>query len=96
MCKASKSVHEVEEDEEEPILLSSITADADPWMVNLSIIDSSVAFKIVSGANLVVLPHTVFKDIYKDIDPPTLSKAKKPRLGPGGSPLDIMGITSLN
>ncbi|XP_061920402.1 uncharacterized protein K02A2.6-like [Entelurus aequoreus] len=92
VCK-SKSVHEVEEDEEE-IFLGSVTEDGDPWMVKIGIRESSVTFKIDTGADVTVLPHSVFLNTYRN-DLPSLRKATKPLLGPGRNPLDVVGVASL-
>ncbi|KAK0136800.1 hypothetical protein N1851_027011 [Merluccius polli] len=118
VCK-SKYVHEVEEDEdEEEIFLGSVTTEGDPWMVNIDIHESSVTFKIDTGADVTVLPYTVFLNTgpargigggavrhpwapsrrclntYRD-NPPMLRKATKPLLGPGRSPLDVVGVARL-
>lgn len=94
VCK-SKSVHEVEEEQdEEEIFLGSVTTDGNPWMVEIDINKSSVKFKIDTGADVTVLPHTVFQSIYSD-NPPTLKKATKPLLGPGRSPLEVVGVARL-
>jgi len=37
VCTASKAVHEIQEDDEDGVLLGSITADGEPWMVNIDI-----------------------------------------------------------
>ena len=94
VCK-SKYVHEVDEDEdEEEIFLGSVTTEGDPWMVNIDIHESSVTFKIDTGADVTVLPYTVFLNTYRD-NPPMLRKATKPLLGPGRSPLDVVGVARL-
>ncbi|KAL7865994.1 hypothetical protein SRHO_G00112410 [Serrasalmus rhombeus] len=93
MCRAPKSVHEVGE-EEDAIFLGSITSKGDPWMVDINIHDTRVMFKIDTGADVTVLPHTVFLNVFKG-NPPRLYKASKPLLGPGRSPLDVVGITRL-
>ena len=65
MCRAPKSVHEVEEEEDDAIFLGSITANGEPWTVSIGIHDSSVTFKIDTGADVTVLPHAVFLEIYR-------------------------------
>lgn len=94
MCRAPKSVHEVEGEEENAIFLGSITTDGEPWTVNIGIHDSSVMFKIDTGADVTVLPHAVFLEIYEN-NPPILRKSTKPLLGPGRSPLDVVGVARL-
>ena len=65
VCRAPKSVHEVEEEEDDAIFLGSITANGEPWTVSIGIHDSSVTFKIDTGADVTVLPHAVFLEIYR-------------------------------
>lgn len=63
-------------------------------MVDVDIHDSSVTFKIDTGADVTVLPHVVLKKIYKD-NLPMLRKATKPLLGPGRNSLDVVGVARL-
>ncbi|KAG7456360.1 hypothetical protein JOB18_014194, partial [Solea senegalensis] len=63
-------------------------------MVDINIHDGSLMFKIDTGANVTVLPHAVFLEIYKN-NPPMLRKPTKPLLGPGRSPLDVVGVARL-
>ena len=93
VCRAPTSVNVVEE-ETDAIFLGSITIDGDPWMVNIDVHDSSVTFKIDTGADVTVLPHDVFQRTFKD-NPPELRKALRPLLGPGKTPLDVVGVTKL-
>lgn len=94
VCKASRAVLEVEEDED-AMFLGSVTTDSEPWMVDIDINDKSVLFKIDAGADVTVVPNTVFDEIYRDSSPPTLQKAIMPLLGPGRSPLDVVGVMEL-
>lgn len=77
------------------MFLGSITADGEPWMVSIDIDDRRVPFKIDTGADVTVMPHTVFQDIYRDKNPPTLRKSTKPQMGPGRSPLDVVAVAEL-
>ena len=52
VCRAPKSVHEVEGEKEDAIFIGSITTDGEPWTVNTGIHDSSVTFKIDRGADV--------------------------------------------
>lgn len=92
--QGTKSRAEVKEEEEDAIFLDSIVTNGDPWMVEIDIHDSSVTFKIDTGASVTVLPHAVFQEIYKGI-PPVLRKSTKPLLGPGWSLLDVVGVPRL-
>ena len=74
VCRAPKSVHEVEGEKEDAIFLGSITTDGEPWTVNTGIHDSSVTFKIDRGADVTVLPRAGFLEIYKN-NPPILRKS---------------------
>lgn len=94
MCKASRSVHEVHE-EEDSMFLGSIAADDEPWMADIDINDQTVQFKIDTGADVTVIPYSVFQEIYKHKNPPTLQKPRKPLLGPGNSPLDVAGFVGM-
>lgn len=92
----SKNVHEVaEEYEEEEVFLGSVTAKGEPWMVDIDINERQVPFKIDTGADVTVLPHSVFKELFKDTHLPTLSPSSKPLLGPGRNQLDVVGVTKL-
>lgn len=51
VCKAAKSVHEINE-EDESLFLGSIEADNDPWMADIDINNKSVQFKIDTGADV--------------------------------------------
>ncbi|XP_034075852.1 uncharacterized protein K02A2.6-like [Gymnodraco acuticeps] len=94
VCKAAKSVHEINE-EEESLFLGSIEADNDPWMADIDINNKSVQFKIDTGADVTVIPHSVFKEVYKHKAPPALQKPRKPLWGPGKNPLDVVGFASM-
>lgn len=63
-------------------------------MADIDIHDSSVTFKMDTGDDITVLPHAVFKKIYKD-NPPMLRKATKPLLKLERSPLDVVGVARL-
>lgn len=76
-------VCEAKGEEEDTVFLDSITADGDPWMVNIDISNSNVMFKIDTAPDVTVLPHAVFKKRYED-SPPMLFKATEPLLHLGG------------
>lgn len=52
-------MHEVEEQQdEEEIFFGSVTTNGNPWIVKIDISKSSFKFKIDTGADVTVLPHT--------------------------------------
>lgn len=51
-------------------------------------------FKIDTGADVTVLPEAVFQKIYRD-NLAMLQNATKSLLGPGRSPLDVVGVARL-
>lgn len=92
----SKTVHEVAEDEEgDEVFLGSVIASGEPWMVNLDINGKQVPFKIDTGADVTVLPYSVFKELSGNTHLSTLSPSSKPLLGPGRNQLDVVGVTKL-
>lgn len=64
-------------------------------MVNINISNRCVPFKLGTGAEIMVVPNTVFKEIFMGTEPPTLRNATQPLLGPGRNPLDLVGVASL-
>ncbi|XP_051905587.1 uncharacterized protein K02A2.6-like [Hippocampus zosterae] len=63
-------------------------------MVKIDINQRGVMFKIDTGADVTVLPHTVFRGTYKN-NLPKPRKATKRLLGPGRSPLEVVGVARL-
>lgn len=94
VCRAPKTVHEVEEDEH-GLFLGSVKCEGEPWTVDLSINNKNVSFKIDTGADVTVLPLKVFKELYRHNHPPSLHKSTKALLGPGRSRLDVVGVSEL-
>ncbi|KAL6455308.1 hypothetical protein MHYP_G00362590 [Metynnis hypsauchen] len=94
VCRASKAVHEVKGEEEDAVFLGCITTEGDPWRVNIKVHNSNVTFKIDTGADVTVLPQSDFQKIFRK-NPPLVNKATKPLLGPGRSPLDVVGVARL-
>lgn len=90
----SRSVNEVHE-EEDSIFLGSFAADDEPWMADIDINDQTVPFKIDTGADVTIIPYSVFQEMYKHKNPPTRLKPRKPLLGPGNSPLDVAGFVGM-
>lgn len=68
----AKTVHEVEEEDVERFLGSVSEEEGDPWMVDIDINDRCVQFKIDTGSDVTVMPHSMFKEIYRGKDHPAL------------------------
>ena len=95
VCLSAKSVNEVQENpEDESLFLGTVTAGKDPWTVNLLVNNKKVQFKIDTGADVTVIPHYVFDAAYSQ-NKPCLHKVTKSLLGPGGTPLDVLGATNI-
>ena len=96
VCLSSRTVNEVQEDSEDgSLFLGSVSSDKeDPWTVNLLLKNRKVQFKIDTGADVTVIPDYVFNTVYAT-DKPSLQRATKPLLGPGGAPLDVLGATDI-
>ncbi|KAL1281458.1 hypothetical protein QQF64_000261 [Cirrhinus molitorella] len=95
MCKTAKTVHAIEAEEysesSEPWFLGTVETGQDAWDVELFIRHHKVKFKIDTGADVTVIPESVFREITKGAF--TLDNADKPLLGPGGSPLSVIGMS---
>ena len=59
LCLAGKAVHGIEEEESESFILGSVSSDADPWTVDIGIMDKDVTFKLDSGADDTSVAKTV-------------------------------------
>lgn len=94
MCKSQKTVHEVEEDKD-ALCLGCMTANKKPWIVGISINGRKVACKINTGADFVAMPYVMYKDLYRNGNPPALERTTKPLFGPEKSQLDIVGFTEV-
>lgn len=83
------------EKQEESFFLGSVTSDMDPWTVDVKIMDKTITFKLDTGADVSVVPQTVFNNIFSTAQQPHLLKAEKPLLGPGQVPLHVLGFSRL-
>ncbi|KAJ8375234.1 hypothetical protein SKAU_G00058140 [Synaphobranchus kaupii] len=93
VCASSRAVHEVqEEDSEDDYFLGTIATDGDPWMVKIK--DRNVTFKMDTGADVTVIPDYVFNTVFAK-DKPALRPVRRPLLGPGRTPLDMLGFTNI-
>ncbi len=75
----------------EPWILGTVEAGQDAWTVDLFIRHHKVKFKIDTGADVTVIPESTFREITKGAL--SLENADKPLLGPGGSPLSVIGMS---
>ena len=83
VCLAGKAVHGIEEEESESFFLGSVSSDADPWTVDICIMDKDVTFKLDSGADVTVVSQNVLNNIFSGTQQPVLQKAEKLLYGPG-------------
>ena len=95
VCLAGKAVHGIEEEESESFFLGSVSSDADPWTVDIGIMDKDVTFKLDSGADVTVVSQNVLNNIFSGTQQPVLQKAEKLLYGPGRNPLDVSGFVRL-
>lgn len=77
------------------IFLGTVVAEVDSWMIDIKIKDCEVQFKIYTGADVTVMPDHVFHKIFKEGNKPALQSVTKPLLGPGCSPLSVIGVSNL-
>ena len=94
VCLAGKAVHGIEE-EEDGWFLGSVTPGADPWTVQIKVMDKQVTFKLDTGADVTVVSQAVFDNMFSDTELPVLHKAEKPLFGPARIPLEVMGFARL-
>ena len=86
VCKSSQSVGEIKENY---TFLGAIETERneDIWSVDLSLNDSLVHFKIDTGADVTVIPES----IYKKLKPtPTLIRSSKTLFGPAHTTLPVL------
>lgn len=93
MCTSVKSIHEVTE--ERTIFLGSVTAKEDPWITEIAVAGTKVKFKIDTGAVVTATSEHTFKNIFAHIKKPTVNPVTRPLIGPGGQPLEVIGMSRL-
>uniref|UniRef100_A0A1A8CXN4 Gypsy retrotransposon integrase-like protein 1 n=1 Tax=Nothobranchius kadleci TaxID=1051664 RepID=A0A1A8CXN4_NOTKA len=93
VCKSVKSVHviETEECDDTPVFLGSVDAGSDPWFADLTIRNHKVRFKIDTGADVSVIPAQMYYCINQNET--GLCEPDRPLFGPGGTPLDVLGMS---
>lgn len=88
-----KSVYEVTE--ESTIFLGSVSAKEDPWITEIAVAGTKVQFKIDTGADVTAISESTFKNIFSHTKKPTVKPVTRPLKGPGGQPLDVIGMSRL-
>ena len=92
MCRSTKTVAEVNQQEESELFLGEVhidhlKADNNQWKVDIMVNDQLVNFKIDSGADVSVLPaHT-----YEKLENTKLQPTNKVLMGPCNYKLNCMG-----
>lgn len=94
VCASSRKVNEIQE-QDPGIFLGTVVAGGDPWLIDIKIKDCEVQFKIDTGADVTVMPDHVFHKIFKEGNKPALQRVTKPLLGPGCSPLSVIGVSNM-
>ena len=87
VCKSSQTVGEIEEDY---AFLGAIGTERneDIWSVDLTLNNSLVFFKIDTGADVTVIPESVYKKLKPT---PTLIRSSKTLFGPAHTTLPVLG-----
>lgn len=87
VCKSSQTVGEIEEDY---AFLGAIGTERneDIWSVDLTLNNSLVHFKIDTGADVTVIPESVYKKLKPT---PTLIRSSKTLFGPAHTTLPVLG-----
>ncbi|XP_054871220.1 uncharacterized protein K02A2.6-like [Amphiprion ocellaris] len=92
VCKSVKSVHVIETEKcVTPMFLGSVDAGSDPWYADLMIRNHKVRFKIDTGADVSVIPAQMYYCINQNET--GLCKPNRPLFGPGGTPLNVLGMS---
>ncbi len=94
VCVSSRKVNEIQE-QDPGIFLGTVMAEGDPWLIDIKIKDCEVQFKIDTDADVTIMPDHVFHEIFKDEKKPALQRVTKPLLGPGCSPLNVIGVSNM-
>ena len=87
VCRSSQTVGEIEEDY---AFLGAIGTERneDIWSVDLTLNNSPVRFKIDTGADVTVIPESVYKKLKPT---PTLIRSSKTLFGPAHTTLPVLG-----
>ena len=96
VCRAGENVGGIEtEEEDESFFLGSVTSDKAAWTANIGIKNTTIKFKLDTGADVTAVSQTDMNRIFSGTQQPVLQKAERPLLGPGRIPLDVSGFVRL-
>ncbi|XP_025755625.1 uncharacterized protein LOC112842686 [Oreochromis niloticus] len=95
VCRQSKTVQSIEEEEEQGFFLGSVSSDGQAWTAIIQVKDAKITFKLDTGADVTVIADSDLSKIFANEHRPVLQQPEKPLLGPGKTPLDIAGFTKL-
>ncbi|CAI5638740.1 unnamed protein product [Oreochromis niloticus] len=95
VCRQSKTVQSIEEEEEQGFFLGSVSSDGQAWTAIIQVKDAKIAFKLDTGADVTVIADSDLSKIFANEHRPVLQQPEKPLLGPGKTPLDVAGFTKL-
>ncbi|XP_042072880.1 uncharacterized protein K02A2.6-like [Haplochromis burtoni] len=95
VCRQSKTVQSIEEEEEQGFFLGSVSSDGQAWTAIIQVKDAKITFKLDTGADVTVIADSDLSKIFANEHRPVLQQPEKPLLGPGKTPLDVAGFTKL-
>ena len=87
VCK-SKPVNEISGAEVDFLGAIQTSENSQPWMVKLRVNGTQMTFKLDTGADVTVIPESLFNKMKS----PKLSKAKRKLYGPNKSQLNVRGV----
>ena len=94
--RAGENVDGIEtEEEDESFFLGSVTSDKAPWTTNIRIRNTTIRFKLDTGADVTAVSQTDINSIFSDTQQSVLPKVERPLLGPRLFPLDVSGFARL-
>ena len=91
-CKTQAAIREINEDSEEEAFLGTVNSanaigDSVPWSVKVQLNGKEVDFKVDTGADVTVIPESV----YRAERDGNLRPASLPLIGPTGEALEVLG-----
>ena len=73
----------------------ALTSDKAAWTANIGIKNTTIKFKLDTGADVTAVSQTDMNRIFSGTQQPVLQIAERPLLGPGRIPLDVSGFVRL-
>lgn len=95
VCRRSKVVQSIEEEEEQNFFLGSISTNSQAWTAVIRVKDTELNFKLDTGADVTAIADTDLVRLFSKDEMPVLQQPEKALLGPGRTPLDVIGFTML-